>query len=59
MGRSAALHTEVDLRELFIYKLLEIIKIGPNVHFIRNLHHSNFLLFIATEAGLFLNRRFC
>lgn len=38
-----------DLRELFSYKLLETIDVGPKVHFIPNLHHSGFGLYIASE----------
>lgn len=51
--RSTA-HAKVDLRELFVYKLLMIMKVGPNVHFIKNRHHSIFGLYIATEDGRFL-----
>lgn len=47
-------HDKVDLRELFVYKLLMIMKVGPNVHFIKNAHHSMFGLYIATEDGRFL-----
>lgn len=38
-----------DLRELFAYKLLELINIGPKVHFYPNFHYSGFGLYIATE----------
>ncbi|KAG4068394.1 hypothetical protein HA402_007914 [Bradysia odoriphaga] len=47
---SAVHHAEVDLRELFIYKLLEFIRVGPKVHFVGNTHKSKYGLFIATEA---------
>lgn len=52
---SAKYHNGVDLRELFVYKLLENLRVGPPVHFILNTHDSKFGLFIATEAGWFLN----
>ncbi|CAJ0582069.1 unnamed protein product, partial [Mesorhabditis spiculigera] len=42
-------HTSPDLRELFVYRLLEAIKIGPEVHFIPNTHYSTFALYIATK----------
>ncbi|XP_055308477.1 uncharacterized protein LOC129572533 [Sitodiplosis mosellana] len=42
-------HVGVDLRELFVYKLLELIKVGPKVHFLRNIHVSRFGIYIATE----------
>ncbi|ULT99747.1 hypothetical protein L3Y34_000792 [Caenorhabditis briggsae] len=38
-----------DLRELFVYKLLELIGVGPKVHFIPNVHYSSFGLYIGTE----------
>jgi len=41
-----------DLREVFVYRLLELLKIGPKVHFLPNTHHSGFglyALWIATE----------
>lgn len=46
-------HTKVDLRELFAYKLLEIIKVGPPVHFVRNVHKSTYGMYIATQDGIF------
>lgn len=41
----------IDLRELFVYKLLERMKFGPKVYFIPNVHKSRFGLYIATEDG--------
>uniref|UniRef100_A0A1I7UBK2 Ubiquitin-like domain-containing protein n=1 Tax=Caenorhabditis tropicalis TaxID=1561998 RepID=A0A1I7UBK2_9PELO len=38
-----------DIREIFVYKLLELIGCGPNVHFIPNTHYSSFGLYIGTE----------
>lgn len=46
-------HRNADLREIFVYKLLELIKIGPKVHFLPNKHYSCFGLYIATEDGKF------
>ncbi|KAI6181663.1 hypothetical protein M3Y98_00853100 [Aphelenchoides besseyi] len=42
-------HQAVDLRELLIYKLLQLLGIGPVVHFLPNAHMSCFGLYIATE----------
>ncbi|KAI6188681.1 hypothetical protein M3Y98_00380300 [Aphelenchoides besseyi] len=42
-------HQAVDLRELLIYKLLQLLGIGPVVHFLPNVHMSCFGLYIATE----------
>lgn len=42
-----------DLREVFAYKLLELIKLGPKVHFVPNVHYSALGLYIATEEGNF------
>lgn len=44
---------DIDLREIFVYKLLEEIKIGPIAHFIPNIHNSKYGLYIATEDGNF------
>ena len=41
-----------DLRELFVYKLFELIRVGPKVHFIPNIHSSCFRLYIGTEEGI-------
>uniref|UniRef100_A0A1I7U8H9 Ubiquitin-like domain-containing protein n=1 Tax=Caenorhabditis tropicalis TaxID=1561998 RepID=A0A1I7U8H9_9PELO len=38
-----------DLREIFAYKLLELIKLGPKVHFVPNIHYSLLGLYISTE----------
>lgn len=46
-------NADVDLREIFVYKLLEEINIGPIVHFIPNIHNTKFGLCIATEEGNF------
>lgn len=48
-------HSKVDLRELFAYKLLEIIKVGPLVHFVRNVHRSTYGMYIATQDGISFN----
>lgn len=48
-------HSKVDLRELFAYKLLEIIKVGPVVHFVRNVHRSTYGVYIATQDGISFN----
>lgn len=48
-------HSKVDLRELFAYKLLEIIKVGPPVHFVRNVHKSTYGMYIATQDGISFN----
>ncbi|KAI6194077.1 hypothetical protein M3Y96_01086500 [Aphelenchoides besseyi] len=40
---------KVDLRELFLYKLFELIRVGPKVHFIPNAHYSGLTLYIGTE----------
>lgn len=42
-----------DVCEIFVYKLLEKIKIGPKVYFIPNIHKSRFGMYIATEDGNF------
>ena len=49
-------HQSPDLRELFVYRLLEMIKIGPEVHFLPNVHHSSFGLYIATKDVVFFKR---
>uniref|UniRef100_A0A1I7WJD6 Uncharacterized protein n=1 Tax=Heterorhabditis bacteriophora TaxID=37862 RepID=A0A1I7WJD6_HETBA len=41
----------VDICELFVYRLLYYIKMGPEVYFIPNVHHSSFGLYIATREG--------
>lgn len=46
-------HQAVDLRELLMYKLLYLIKVGPKVHYIPNVHSSRFGLYICTEEGNF------
>eukprot|EP00158_Paraphelidium_tribonemae_P001292 Partr_v1_DN24211_c1_g1_i1_m36608 putative NA len=47
-----------DTKELFIYKLLEFIGIGPKVHFIIPVHGTKRTVYIATEdAGLILLSR--
>lgn len=51
MGLSSC--QNADLRELFVYRLLELIKVGPLVHFIPNTHYSCFGLYIATKDGMF------
>ncbi|CAJ0957468.1 unnamed protein product, partial [Mesorhabditis belari] len=38
-----------DLREIFIYKLFELIQVGPEVHFIPNTHYSGLGLYIGTK----------
>ncbi|CAI4233165.1 unnamed protein product [Auanema sp. JU1783] len=38
-----------DLRVLFMYKLLEILRLGPKVHFYRNRGQSGFGLYTASE----------
>uniref|UniRef100_A0A914EJK7 Ubiquitin-like domain-containing protein n=1 Tax=Acrobeloides nanus TaxID=290746 RepID=A0A914EJK7_9BILA len=38
-----------DLREIFVYKLLELIKVGSEVHFIPNVLESTTGLYIATR----------
>ncbi|CAI2340603.1 unnamed protein product [Caenorhabditis sp. 36 PRJEB53466] len=38
-----------DLREIFAYKLLELIKLAPKVHFVPNVHYSMLGLYISTE----------
>ncbi|KAI6188360.1 hypothetical protein M3Y98_00346400 [Aphelenchoides besseyi] len=40
---------KADLRELFLYKLFELIRVGPKVHFIPNAHYSGLALYIGTE----------
>jgi len=42
-------YQNADLRKLCVYKLLELIQIGPKVHFLPNTHYSCFGLYIATE----------
>lgn len=54
LGRSLE-HSSVDLRELYVYKVLEHIKVGPIVHFIPNEHYSTHGLYIATQDGEYLN----
>lgn len=48
-------HNLVDLRELYAYKVLEHIKVGPTVHFLPNEHYSQYALYIATEQGKYSN----
>lgn len=43
----------IDLRELYVYRLLERINIGPKAYFISNIHTSQFGLYIATADGNF------
>ncbi|CAO4362177.1 unnamed protein product [Caenorhabditis nigoni] len=38
-----------DIREIFVYKLLELIKLGPKVHFVPNVQYLALGLFIVTE----------
>ncbi|KAI6188275.1 hypothetical protein M3Y98_00337500 [Aphelenchoides besseyi] len=40
---------KADLRELFLYKLFELIRVGPKVHFIPNVYYSGLALYIGTE----------
>ncbi|XP_031616782.1 uncharacterized protein LOC116336791 [Contarinia nasturtii] len=49
ISRSAKHHQNVDLGEIFVYKLLDLIKVGPTVHFLPNIQKSRFGLYIATE----------
>lgn len=37
-----------DIREIFTYKLLELIGVGPKVYFIPNVHYSSLGLYIGT-----------
>ncbi|KAI6202492.1 hypothetical protein M3Y96_00954700 [Aphelenchoides besseyi] len=48
-SKTPSAHQAVDLRELLIYKLLQLLGIGPVVHFLPNAHMSCFGLYIATE----------
>ncbi|KAI6186417.1 hypothetical protein M3Y98_00130500 [Aphelenchoides besseyi] len=48
-SKTPSAHQSVDLRELLIYKLLQLLGIGPVVHFLPNAHMSCFGLYIATE----------
>lgn len=48
-------HSFVDLRELYIYKVLEHIKVGPTVYFIPNEHYSKHGIYIATQEGEYSN----
>lgn len=47
----APFNQNADLRELFAYKLLEKINVGPKAHFVPNVHYSGLGLYIATEDG--------
>ncbi len=38
-----------DIRELFVYKLLERISVGPEAHFMTQLHGSHRTVYIATK----------
>eukprot|EP00128_Syssomonas_multiformis_P018239 Colp12_sorted_trinity150504_noHs@30848 len=59
--RSGGISQEpADAKELFIYRLLNLMGIGPEVHFVQTLHTSKKVVYIATkdvgteEAGLVL-----
>uniref|UniRef100_A0A914EP93 Ubiquitin-like domain-containing protein n=1 Tax=Acrobeloides nanus TaxID=290746 RepID=A0A914EP93_9BILA len=47
--RSSSSHQHADLREIFVYRLLQLIKVGPVVHFLPDVHHSTLGLYIATQ----------
>lgn len=49
MGSRESIRTQFDLREALVYKLLEIIGLGPEVHFLPNQHQSAFGVYIATK----------
>ncbi|CAB3399592.1 unnamed protein product [Caenorhabditis bovis] len=46
---SLANRQHADICEIFVYKLFELIGVGPKVHFIPNIHYSSFGLYIGTE----------
>lgn len=48
-------HNLVDLRELYVYKVVERIKVGSTVYFIPNENYSKHALYIATQDGECLN----
>lgn len=52
--RDATGEAKVDLRELFVYKLLELIEVGPEVHFFGNTHGSVYGVYIVRKDGEFL-----
>lgn len=39
---------QITLNEMFIYKVLELLNVGPKVHFVFN-EHAKYGVFIATE----------
>lgn len=55
INRSVKNNTGVDLREMFAYKLLGEIRVGPSADFIRNVHNSKYELYITTKEGSFMN----
>ena len=44
-----------DVKEVFIYTLLELMGVGPRVHFILPIHGLEVTLYIATEETLFVH----
>uniref|UniRef100_A0A914CDZ8 Ubiquitin-like domain-containing protein n=1 Tax=Acrobeloides nanus TaxID=290746 RepID=A0A914CDZ8_9BILA len=48
-ARSSRSVGQVDICELFVYRLLYLINMGPEVFFIPNVHYSTFALYIATR----------
>ena len=47
-------HGPIDLRELFVYKLLQLIAVGPEVYFLHDTHGLTSAIYIATEDGRFI-----